>query len=123
MSVRRVDDFSRSLQGLSLAATGPAGTAHGPAVDLKPRAGAATGDASQEAVRASQGETPSPRPSRSKFAVDLGPGIQDPRRKDAIAETLQQNSDENNYTYRENASSAGESSCSAWADGDISIAK
>ena len=30
---------------------------------------------------------------------------------------------ENNYTYREKASSAGESSCSAWADGDISIAK
>ena len=30
---------------------------------------------------------------------------------------------ENNYTYRENASSAGESSCSACADGDISIAK
>lgn len=43
MSIRRVDDFSLSLGGLSLAATGPAGTAHGPAVDLKPRAAAATG--------------------------------------------------------------------------------
>ena len=37
MSVRRIDD--RSLP----APTGLAGTAHGPAVDLKPRAGAATG--------------------------------------------------------------------------------
>ena len=43
MSIRRVDDSSRSLKGLSLVATGPAGTAHGPAVDLKPQAGAATG--------------------------------------------------------------------------------
>lgn len=43
MSVRRVDD--RSLyRGHSLpVATGSAGTAHGPAVDLKPRAGATTG--------------------------------------------------------------------------------
>lgn len=43
MSIRRVDDFSRTLKSPSLVATGPAGTAHGPAVDLKPRAGAATG--------------------------------------------------------------------------------
>ena len=44
MSIRRVDD--RSLyhgSALPAVATGPAGTAHGPAVDLKPRAGAATG--------------------------------------------------------------------------------
>ena len=44
MSVRRIDD--RSLyrgSALPAAATGPAGTAHGPAIDLKPRAGAATG--------------------------------------------------------------------------------
>ena len=43
MSIRRVDDRSLSLGGQSLAATGLAGTTHGPAVDLKPRAGAATG--------------------------------------------------------------------------------
>ena len=55
--------------------------------------------------------------------VDL-PSIKDPRRKDAIAATLQQKSEENNYTYREKASSAGaESSCSAWAEGDISMAR
>ena len=45
-------------------------------------------------------------------------------RQDAIAATPQQKTDENNYTYRENASSAGaESSCSAWAEGDISMAR
>ena len=41
--------------------------------------------------------------------------------KDAVAATSPRN--ENNYTYREKASSAGASSCSAWADGDISIAR
>jgi hypothetical protein len=43
MSVRRIDDRSLYRGHALPAATGLAGTAHGPAVDLKPRAGAATG--------------------------------------------------------------------------------
>ena len=43
MSVRRIDDRSLYRGHALPAATGLAGTAHGPAVDLKPRAGATTG--------------------------------------------------------------------------------
>ena len=43
MSVRRIDDRSLYRGHALPTATGPAGTAHGPAVHLKPRAGAATG--------------------------------------------------------------------------------
>ena len=43
MSVRRIDDRSLYRGHALPTATGPAGTAHGPAVDLKPRAGATTG--------------------------------------------------------------------------------
>ena len=43
MSVRRIADRSFGRGHTLPAATGPAGTAHGPAIDLKPRAGAATG--------------------------------------------------------------------------------
>lgn len=43
MSVRRIADRSFGRGHALPAATGPAGTAHGPAIDLKPRAGAATG--------------------------------------------------------------------------------
>ena len=43
-------------------------------------------------------------------------------RRDALV--TEGENEENNYTYRENASSAGaESSCSACADGDISMAR
>ena len=43
MSIRRIADRSFGRGHALPAATGPAGTVHGPAVDLKPRAGAATG--------------------------------------------------------------------------------
>ena len=43
MSVRRIDDRSLYRGHALPTATGPAGTVHGPAVDLKPRAGATTG--------------------------------------------------------------------------------
>ncbi len=43
MSIRRIADRAFDRGHALPAATGPAGTAHGPAVDLKPRAGATTG--------------------------------------------------------------------------------
>jgi len=43
MSARRIADRSFGRGHALPAAIGPAGTAHGPAIDLKPRAGAATG--------------------------------------------------------------------------------
>ena len=43
MSVRRIDDRSLYRGHALPTATRPAGTVHGPAVDLKPRAGATTG--------------------------------------------------------------------------------
>ena len=57
-------------------------------------------------------------------ALSMGAGAWKGHPQDAVAATPQQKSEENNYTYRENASSAGaDSSCSAWADGDISMAR
>ena len=43
MSIRRIADRAFDRGHALPAATGPAGTAHGPAIDLKPRAGATTG--------------------------------------------------------------------------------